>query len=51
VHHSQGKVIAIATFIVSLKVIDTYSNDPAIGQIAEGASNRCGGRITNDCER
>ena len=50
-HRSQGKVIAIATFIVSLKVIDTYSNDPAIGQIAEGAGNRCSGCVINDCER
>src|SRR5262249_916492 len=50
-HDTQSEIVAVASFVVSLEVITTDADDAAIGQVAEGAGNRCGGDIINYYER
>ena len=50
-HDCQREVVPVATFVAGLKVIDVARDDPAIGEIAKGASDRYGRRVVDDHQK
>src|SRR4029079_19401350 len=38
-HHSQGKIVSVATFVAGLEVVSVGRQDRTVGQVAEGATD------------